>query len=168
MWVSLLFSSARHSFDTPPLSRIVSLHREDSESLRKLRVLLKKAETMTLLFIDLAIFITLFVLRMVTSDDTVDSMETDHPISFANHDEEHNLFEDKLHLFVAAHQYLVPFVFLGLFIVSTMMVIRFKRTTNDKYIESDGSMSRARIMLHGFISSIVAAMTRYLSIGIDR
>ena len=64
-------------------------------------MLLKGAEAMRLQFIDLAIFITSFVLRLVTSDDTVDSIETDYPISFANHDEEYNSFEDELDHFVA-------------------------------------------------------------------
>ena len=82
--------------------------------------------------------------------------------------EKHNPFEDKLDHSVVANQCMVKFVFLGIIILSMVMVTRFKRATKDKYIESNGSMSRTRIMWYGFISSIVAAMTRYFSLGIDR
>ena len=184
--------------------------------MRKLRVLFKRAETMNMLFI-LTILSTAFVVQMVTSDDTVDSMEPDYPMSFANHNEwqstrngseyqiysnevivslkdnpSENAMDEEILMFLvqivgmmngtefafiaqdgAKYKFrdicdMVKFVFLGMVIPSMVMVTRFKRATNDKCIESDGSMSRTRIMWHGFISSITAAMTRYFSIGIDR
>lgn len=68
--------------------------------------------------------------------------------------EEHNSFGNKLDHFAVANQYLVPFAFLGLFILSTVMVTKSKRTTNHKCIQPDGSTSRTRIKWDGFISSI--------------
>lgn len=263
------------------------------------RVLLKRAEAMNMLFI-LTIFSTVFVVRMVTSGDTVDLMEPDYSISFANHNEctstctrcedeininellvslknlenasanawneeilmclvqifdamneteieviEHNEAEyisrdicdlygngivskhsildlcmydmdtimvyynntlrvfsivmvleqnsttlidtkysttassleltphsDRLEIYydeynsLADEMNLVSFAFLGLF--SIVMLARFKRTTNDKCIQSDKSTSRTHVGSYGFISSISVAMMRYFWSGIDR
>ena len=65
-------------------------------------------------------------------------------------------FDDELNSAISADQDLIAVGFLALFILSTVMVTRCKRSSNGKCIQCDGARSRARIGWIGFVSSMMA------------
>ena len=77
----------------------------------------------------------------------------------------YNSFNDELNQSIAADQNIVAVGFLGLFILSTVMVTRFKRMSDGTCIECDSSKSRARIGWIGFVSSMMAVSSCWGLVG---